>query len=70
MAMMMKLIPCQFDSISFVIEGGLHYIFRFVTFHIFERMSDNMDSIIVISDQLLLQLYRTSSRNQTNNKTW
>ncbi len=39
-------------SISFIIEGCLHYIFRFVTFHIFERMSDNMDSIIVISDQL------------------
>ena len=39
-------------SISFVIDGGLNYIFRFVTFHIFERVSDNMDSVIVISDQL------------------
>jgi hypothetical protein len=39
-------------SISFVIDGVLNYIFRFVTFHIFERVSDNMDSVIVISDQL------------------
>ena len=39
-------------SISFVIDGGLNHIFRFVTFHIFERVSDNVDGVIVISDQL------------------
>ena len=52
MVRLMKLLPWQRLSVSFVIDVGLNHIFRFVTFHIFERVSDNVDSVIVISDEL------------------
>ena len=48
MVRLMKLIPSS-TLVSPIINGVLNYIFKFITFHIFERMSDNMDSIIVIS---------------------
>ena len=54
-------------SISFVIDGGLNYIFRFVTFHIFERVSDNVDSVIVISDQLAASVAVVSHIFQISN---
>jgi hypothetical protein len=48
MVRLMKLIPSS-TLVTPIINGVLNYIFKFITFHIFERMSDNMDSIIVIS---------------------
>jgi hypothetical protein len=37
-------------SISIIVNGSLIYIFGFVVFHIIESMSDNVDSIILVSD--------------------